>query len=328
MLGSPEEGEDALQQTFLRAHRALVAHGRARRAAPLAVRDRAQPLPHHPRRPQDRGRARRGARARDRRPQRAARAARGPARAARRHRAPARRPALRARARGDRRPLPRGDRRGDRGARGQGQGAGAPGPDAADRRARRARDPVRGRARAARRPRAAASFAEARCGAISRCASRAAPTRTPSPSSAARSRWCFRCCRAPGSRRRSSAPSAVVAAASPPGRTAHGGRRDRGGLAAKSLGAKLAIGAALAGGTRWRRLVVEHVAERRAPPYAGPRRRLAPRRLGTRPPPAGLRRAPATRTPPDRRRRTRLRAAGPSDATAVRPPRGSGAGGG
>ena len=56
MLGNREDGEDALQQAFVRAHRAL-ADGRAPgpRAA-VAVRDRAQPLPHAARRA-PRGRA-------------------------------------------------------------------------------------------------------------------------------------------------------------------------------------------------------------------------------------------------------------------------------
>ena len=51
MVGTREEAEDALQQTFLRAHRALLAHGAPDGSAAVAVHDRAQPLPHDAGRP-------------------------------------------------------------------------------------------------------------------------------------------------------------------------------------------------------------------------------------------------------------------------------------
>ena len=46
MLRSGDEAEDALQQTFLRAHRALVSHGPPDGPAAVALHDRAQSLPH------------------------------------------------------------------------------------------------------------------------------------------------------------------------------------------------------------------------------------------------------------------------------------------
>ena len=110
MLGSQDEGEDALQQTFLRAHRSLLSQGapdelrpwlfaiaRNRCLTMLAAR-KAAAVPVEEIEPATDGL---GA---------GVGAARRPARPARRHRAAARRPALRARARGARRPLPCGDR--------------------------------------------------------------------------------------------------------------------------------------------------------------------------------------------------------------------------
>ena len=46
MCGSHQDGEDVLQQTFLRAHRALERSPGAGRDAAVAVRDRPQSLPH------------------------------------------------------------------------------------------------------------------------------------------------------------------------------------------------------------------------------------------------------------------------------------------
>ena len=109
MLGSQDEAEDALQQTFLRAHRALVSQGAPDELRPwLFTIARNRCLTMLAARKAAAGRSRRSSR----RPRASARggAARRPARTARRHRAPARRPALRARARGARRPLARGDR--------------------------------------------------------------------------------------------------------------------------------------------------------------------------------------------------------------------------
>ena len=45
MLGNQADGEDALQQAFIKAHQALLGGKRATRAAPMAVRDRTQLLP-------------------------------------------------------------------------------------------------------------------------------------------------------------------------------------------------------------------------------------------------------------------------------------------
>ena len=50
MLGNREDGEDALQQAFVRAHKALAGRPRARPRAAVALRDRPQPLPHADRR--------------------------------------------------------------------------------------------------------------------------------------------------------------------------------------------------------------------------------------------------------------------------------------
>ena len=58
MVGNREDGEDALQQAFLRAHKALAERARARPGAPVAVRDRPQPLPHPDRRAARRRRCR------------------------------------------------------------------------------------------------------------------------------------------------------------------------------------------------------------------------------------------------------------------------------
>ena len=162
MLGNAEDGEDALQQTFLRAHKALVAGQlpdavrpwlfaiarnrcktmlAARREACVPV-DDVEPVL--------------------RRPGRRRRRARRPARAGRRPRPPARGAARGARPLRARRHVPGRDRGRDRRPRRQGQGARLPGAHRADGRARRPLDAVRDDPRGARgraRRRAAARAA-------------------------------------------------------------------------------------------------------------------------------------------------------------------------
>ena len=179
-----DEAEDALQQIFLRAHRALLAHGAPDDLRPwlfTIARNRCQTLLAARRR---RGRGRRASS-----PATDGLAEEVQARAdlravVERRRAPARRPARGARARGAGRPLARADRRGDRRAAPQGQGARPPGAD----------DLIaeRERASSVRRDREQSRTASARrCGAAAapalRCARRAAPIATRSPRSAGRS---------------------------------------------------------------------------------------------------------------------------------------------
>ena len=149
MLGTREEAEDALQQTFLRAHRALAARGAPTELPPwlytiarnccLTMLSARRPVADGERE-----------HASTEAPGRAGPGARRPASRGRRRRAAARRAAGGARAGRAGRPLPRRDRRGDRRAGRQGEGVDPPGADDADRRARGARDAVRVDPRTAR----------------------------------------------------------------------------------------------------------------------------------------------------------------------------------
>ena len=218
---------------------------RTRRAAPVAVHDRPQPLQHaaRARRP-DAGRRR--SRAVPPRGWRRRRAPRRPPGAARRRRAAARRTSASALVLAELADLPHSEIAAVIGVPdGEGQGARAPGTHPADRRARGARHAVRGGPRGARdRPRRrvparAAPPPPAWLRALPRLPGRgrgaAHGARPPAP----------RAARAPGSRRRSSArPPAAAAAPRPVGAS---GRRCAV-AAAGGIAAKLAVVAALAGG--------------------------------------------------------------------------------
>ena len=196
MLGSRQEAEDALQHSFASAYRALRGRRGRHRAAPLALHDRAQPLPVGPARAARAGlRRRAGGRLRILRgdvgpgpaPRRPARAGGGAA-------APARRPARRAGPLRARRPVARADRGGARGAPREGQGARLPGARGADARARRPRDSVRRDPRAARhgrRPRPPAQRAAPAHRPLSRAArTSSARSAASAPRSRRSCRWC------------------------------------------------------------------------------------------------------------------------------------------
>ena len=153
MLGNREDGEEALQQTFLRAHRALSdgrAAGQVRPWLFAIARNRCRTLLAARRDAP----VRRTTRAGLRRPRRATSAAAPTCASWSPTSAGSRRTSAGARARRAGRPQPPRDRRGDRVRAGEGQGAGVPGADDAGRRPRGARDVVRRDPRPAReRPR-------------------------------------------------------------------------------------------------------------------------------------------------------------------------------
>ena len=183
MLGNAEDGEDALQQTFLRAHGALRGG-----QLPEAVRPWLYAIARN--RCKTMLAARREALSRLRTSSRRSTGspttsrARRPARTGRRPRAPARGPARRTGAVRARRHVAGRDRDGDRRALGQGQGARLPGPYRADGRARRPIDALRPRSARNSRSRAAARCGAGRCAATSATASRVRPTARLSPASA------------------------------------------------------------------------------------------------------------------------------------------------
>ena len=268
---------------FLAAFRDLVGEREADRAAAVAVRDRAQPLPLAAARAA-RARRDRAGRAGDRRARRDRRAPRGPARAARRPRAPARGPAralllaelgaldhagIATRAR-----LPAGE----------GEGARVPGTHVACRQPRGARDAVRRDPRWSSRRRAARRCGAARCAGTCAHATAAARSRPRSRPSASCSRWRCRSCPSVAlkasvlsgggaSRERRRAPRRA------PRRAGRRRRRARDGAASTGC-RKVAVSLAIAGVVGERRRAIERpvaLTARRAVPDASlPRRRAHP----------------------------------------------------